>query len=273
MTEQHLHSPEVSKLGVFDSGLGGLTVLAELLEKRPTHDYVYFGDTAHVPYGSREADNVIALVTEIAHYLVGEGCHGLILACNTSSALALDRLREVVSVPILGVIETAATQAAKVTCGQVAVLANPLTASSGVYARSIAGEANRFGLAVPKVEEIGCPELVSIVEEDRLYTSEARAILQSYADRLKACGTDTLVLGCTHYPLLLPVLEPLLDPKIVIVNPAELIPVFLAPEIAQAPGEVEFKVSGPPRTFNESAGKLLNRSVSAEQVLLSKTSA
>ena len=269
MTEKQLNSRTLTKLGVFDSGLGGLTVLAELLQRRPHHDYVYFGDTAHVPYGSRVAENVVSLVTEIAKYLVGEGCQGLILACNTSSALALNRLRDVVPVPIIGVIETAATQAAKVTRGQVSVMANPLTAGSGVYAKTIAQEAQRLGKACPKVEEIGCPELVSIVEEERLYTEEARIILEQYAERLRAVGTDTLVLGCTHYPLLLPVFRPMLGESMEIVNPADLIPDFLHAELDDRTGDVQYRVSGAPKSFNDSASKLLGTPVQARQVSLS----
>ncbi len=265
-----LNLSSVSRIGVFDSGLGGLTVLKELLEHHPGLDYIYFGDTAHVPYGSREAEDVVGLVVEIARYLVSEGCEALILACNTSSALALSSLRATFDVPILGVIRTASLEAARVTKSTVAVLANPLTAHSGVYGRSIATESQILGREEPSVVEIGCPDLVAIVENDRLHTEEARRILQGYADRIEEAGADTLVLGCTHYPLLLPVLKSQLSTEVTIVNPASLIPRYLESSKAAKPGDRKFRVSGVSSHFDAPASRILGQPVQSETVTLAR---
>jgi glutamate racemase len=265
-----LKCKSITRLGVFDSGLGGLTVLKELLNHHPDHDYIYFGDTAHVPYGSREAEDVVGLVTEIARYLVAQGCQGLILACNTSSALALSALRATVDVPVLGVIGTASIEAARVTRGTVAVLANPLTAHSEVYSQSIQKEAQILGRSQPTVVEIGCPDLVPIVENDLLHTQEAGQILEGYARQISEAGADTLVLGCTHYPLLLPVLGPLLGADVSIVNPAGLLPNYLKKLNGTEPGQLEFRVSGEPLSFDAPASKILGRPVRSQRVSLTR---
>jgi glutamate racemase len=266
-------SRSVEKIGVFDSGLGGLTVLKELLRAHPRRSYVYFGDTAHVPYGNREADDVIALVSEISRHLVGEGCQALVVACNTSSALALPALRTAVDVPVLGVIEPAAAEAAQITrSGRIAVMATPLTARSGVYAEQILHAAQKLGSdRRPDVLEIGCPELVPIVEEGDLESPESRAVLQSYADSLARERVDTVILGCTHYPLLLPVFKPMLG-EIQVVDPAALIPRTLGewhlpPGIGQD-GSVVFHVSGDPSGFDPRATRFLGHRVQSTQVAL-----
>jgi glutamate racemase len=266
-------SRSIEKVGVFDSGLGGLTVLKELLRTHPKRSYVYFGDTAHVPYGNREADDVIGLVTEISRHLVAEGCQALVVACNTSSALALSALRTAVDVPVIGVIEPGAAEAAQLTReGRVAVLATPLTAKSGVYAERIRHAAQSLGKRVSDILEIGCPELVPIVEEGDLESPEARHILNSYASRLRREGIDTVIMGCTHYPLLLPVLRPLLGEEIQVVDPAALIPRAIGewyfPTGAEQDGSVVFHVSGEPEGFDERAARFLGRPVSSRQVVL-----
>lgn len=259
-----LDGPEIKRLGVFDSGLGGLTVLKELLRRRPGHDYVYFGDTAHVPYGSRPADEVIHLVTVVSRYLVSQDCDGIILACNTTSALALSALRATFDVPVVGVIETASREAARVSDGSVAVLATPLTAQSGVYAQKIITQwkLQRKG-SIPDVFEIGCPNLVPIVENQELYTEKAEATLSKYADRIKKLGADTLVLGCTHYPLLLPVLGPKLG-DIKVVNPAELIPEYLSDSRNEEKGTLQIRVSGDAESFEKRALAILETPLTVE---------
>lgn len=267
-----MNQPPINKIGVFDSGLGGLTVLRELLESPVPRCYVYFGDTAHVPYGNRQADEVITLVSEIARHLVAEGCQGLVLACNTSSALALSALRTAVKVPILGVIEAASQEAVRISRQQrIAVLANPLTAKSGVYGRRLAleNQLQRVGVP-PAVLEIGCSDLVPIVEEDRIHTDEALGVMRGYAQRILDFEADTVILGCTHYPLLLPVLGGLL-PGIDIVNPATLIPRCLTEWAAPTPdqtGSVQYQVSGSPSGFEKGATAFLGREVRASQVTL-----
>ena len=264
----------IEKIGVFDSGLGGLTVLKELLRTHPGCSYVYFGDTAHVPYGSRTADDVIGLVSEISrHLVVTEGCQALVVACNTSSALALSALRTAVDVPVLGVIEPGSAEAAKVTqVGKVGVLATPLTARSGVYGERIREAAQKLAMGRDvEVFEVGCPELVPIVEEGDLESPESRHVLQGYADLMRERGVDTVIMGCTHYPLLLPVLRPMLGTGIQIVDPASLIPRTLAEwplGLGEQEASVTFQVSGEPATFDQRGARFLGRPVRSTQVVL-----
>ncbi len=262
----------IQKIGVFDSGLGGLTVLKQLLKTHPDRSYVYFGDTAHVPYGNRDADDVIALVSEISRHLVSEGCQGLVVACNTSSALAMSALRASVEVPVIGVIDPGSVEAAALTkVGKIAVMSTPLTARSGVYAERILVAAERMGERVmPEVFEIGCPELVPIVEEGDLYSSETERVLRSYVERLYDLGVDTVIMGCTHYPILLPVLGPLLGDKIQIVDPATLIPRTLDTWSHEGvgKGDVVFQVSGEPAAFEQRGERFLGQTVRASQVRL-----
>ena len=266
-------STPIDKIGVFDSGLGGLTVLKQLLASHPDRSYIYFGDTAHVPYGNREAEDVIALVSEISRHLVQKGCQALIVACNTSSALAMNALRTVVDVPVIGVIDPGSQEAASLTrVGKIAVMSTPLTARSGVYAERIRFAAERIGERVmPEVFEIGCPELVPIVEGGELHSEETQNVLNGYAEQLFELGVDTVIMGCTHYPILLPVLRPLLEDKIQVVDPATLIPRLLEGwERAAEPGraEVVYQVSGEPAAFEMRAERFLGQPVSASQVLL-----
>lgn len=269
-----MSTTSIEKIGVFDSGLGGLTVLKQLLRTHPDRSYIYFGDTAHVPYGNRDAEDVIALASEISRYLVQEGCQALIVACNTSSALAMNALRTVVDVPVLGVIDPGSNEAASLTkVGKIAVMSTPLTAKSGVYAERIHVAAERMGERVmPEVFEIGCPELVPIVEGGDLRAPETLAVLRSYVDRLFELGVDTVIMGCTHYPILLPVLAPLLEDKIQVVDPATLIPKVLdtwpsASELTRH-GEVVYHVSGEPAAFEQRAERFLGQPVRAVQVRL-----
>lgn len=210
-----------------------------------------------------------------SRHLVGEGCQALVVACNTSSALALSALRTAVEVPVLGVIEPASAEAAQLTrVGKIAVMATPLTAKSGVYAERIRNAAQRLGRQC-EVVEIGCPELVPIVEEGDLESAESRRVLEGYANTLRSHGVDTVIMGCTHYPLLLPVLKPLLGEGIQVVDPAALIPRTLGewyfPAGVEREGEVVFQVSGEPSNFDQRAARFLGREVKSEQVILRRS--
>jgi glutamate racemase len=190
------------KIGVFDSGFGGLTVLRALLERLPGADFLYLGDTARLPYGAKSRQTVARYATSSAKFLVNQGAEYLVIACNTASALALDAIRDGVPVPVLGVVETGANAAeAHSETGDVLVIATAATVESHAYAAAC----QRRGL---RALEKACPLLVPLVEEGwiehpvttevlRIYMSEL--MLEAEAESLKP---DTLVLGCTHYPLL-----------------------------------------------------------------------
>jgi glutamate racemase len=201
-------------LGVFDSGVGGLTVLRALRERLPAESLVYLGDTARVPYGTKSA----GVVTRYAHlnaaFLTSLDVKLLVVACNTASAVALPALRATLRIPVVGVIEPGAQQAARRTrSGVVGVLGTPGTIRSGAYQRAL--EAERPGLSV---HAQACPLFVPLAEEGWLSGDVPRLIARSYLEPLLGRGMDTVVLGCTHYPLLRGVLEEVLGPGVSLVD-------------------------------------------------------
>jgi glutamate racemase len=189
-------------IGVFDSGVGGLTVLGALLRRLPAEDYLYLGDTARLPYGSKSRKTIARYAVSSARFLVDEGAEFLVIACNTASALALEDIRAAVPVPVLGVIETGANAALASSVSKDAlVIATAATVESHAYARACAERGLR---AIEKA----CPLLVPLVEEGWIDHPVTREVLGIYLGELLASATaaglspDTLVLGCTHYPLL-----------------------------------------------------------------------
>jgi glutamate racemase len=202
------HTPgRTPVLGVFDSGVGGLTVLRSLLQQASSADYLYLGDTARLPYGSKSRATVARYAVSSARFLLEQGAEALVIACNTASALALDALREAVPVPVIGVIETGvlAAQQSSAT-GDVLVLATAATVHSGAYTEGCR-EAGMRALEMP------CPLLVPLVEEGWIEHPVTRQVVSIYLEELLAdaavrgLAPDTLVLGCTHYPLLRGVIE------------------------------------------------------------------
>jgi len=194
-------------VGVFDSGVGGLTVLKALLAQASAADYIYLGDTARLPYGSKSRATVARYAVSSAHFLVEQGAEALVIACNTASALALDALRAAVEVPVIGVIETGATAALQSSqTKDVLVIATAATVESHAYS---AGCRERGLRAIEKA----CPLLVPLVEEGWIDHPVTREVTGIYLDDLLSHATqagmtaDTLVLGCTHYPLLRSVIE------------------------------------------------------------------
>jgi glutamate racemase len=190
------------KIGVFDSGVGGLTVLSALSKRLPAVDYTYLGDTARLPYGSKSKATIARYAVSSARFLVEEGAEFLVIACNTASALALDAIKEAVHVPVLGVIETGANAAlASSTTGDVLVIATDATVQSHAYDAAC----RERGL---RAFEKACPLLVPLVEEGWLEHPVTLEVLRIYLAELleraqaEDLKPDTLVLGCTHYPLL-----------------------------------------------------------------------
>jgi glutamate racemase len=185
-------------LGVFDSGLGGLTVVRALRERLPAESIVYLGDTARVPYGTRSADTVVKYALGCAKVLIDRGVKAIVVACNTVSAVALDVLRVELDLPVLGVIEPGARAAVEASAGNViGVLGTAGTIASGAYPHAVAAVSTR-------VEVIGqaAPLLVPLVEEGWLDGDVPRLAVRRYLEPLLARGAQVIVLGCTHYPLL-----------------------------------------------------------------------
>ncbi|MEI8036807.1 MAG: glutamate racemase [Verrucomicrobiota bacterium] len=203
-------------LGFFDSGVGGLTVVRAVQELLPAEDILYLGDTARLPYGSKSPETIRHFADEDARFLIARGVKALVVACNTATAHALPRLREQYRVPIIGVIEA----------GVDAALANPNVERIGIIATrgTIRSHAYQHALALRRTGLIihgqAAPLLVPLVEEDWIDHPATRLVLKTYLDPLVDKGIDTLMLACTHYPLLIPVLRQLLPPEVRLVDSA-----------------------------------------------------
>jgi glutamate racemase len=205
-------------IGVFDSGFGGLTVLKALLELIPDADYIYFGDTARLPYGSKSVETVARYAVEAAHYLEAHGAELLVIACNTATALALDRIIAAAHVPVVGVVEPGAEAAASVSRNKkVVVIGTEATISSHAYRKALESR----GL---NAREKACPLLVPLVEEGWVEHPVTEQVARIYLGEAFAEGfhdADALVLGCTHYPLLKPLLHRVAPSHVSIVDSAE----------------------------------------------------
>jgi glutamate racemase len=205
-------------IGVFDSGFGGLTVLKALLELIPGAEYAYFGDTARLPYGSKSVETVGRYAVEAAHYLEFHGAQMLVIACNTATALALDRITAAAHVPVVGVIDPGAEAAASVTKNRkIVVIGTEATVSSHAYRKAL----ETRGL---QTREKACPLLVPLVEEGWVEHAVTEQVARIYLAEAFSDGfadADVLVLGCTHYPLLKALLHRVAPPHVRIVDSAE----------------------------------------------------
>ncbi|MBV8052306.1 MAG: glutamate racemase, partial [Acidobacteriaceae bacterium] len=218
-------------MGVFDSGVGGLTVLKALLEAIPDADYVYFGDTARLPYGSKSAETVSKYAIEASCYLERHGAQMLVIACNTATALALDGIVKAVGVPVVGVVEPGAEQAAGQTSERKAVvLGTEATISSHAYRKALESRA-------VEAREKACPLFVPLVEEGWVNHPVTEQVSRIYLNEAFSNGfeaADVLVLGCTHYPLLRPLLRRLVPERVSIIDSAE----STAQEVAKLMGRL-----------------------------------
>jgi glutamate racemase len=204
-------------IGIFDSGIGGLTVARAIYERLPRESTIYFGDTARVPYGPKSPETVRRYSLEILHWLLGQGVKAVVIACNTSTAHALDALQAESPVPVIGVIEPGARAAVSaMRQGPIGVIGTAGTIASNAYARAI--QAARPGAAV---EQKACPLFVPLVEEGWFDHPAAELIALEYLQPLKRAGVDVMVLGCTHYPLLKPLLQRTMGPDIRLIDSGE----------------------------------------------------
>ena len=205
-------------IGVFDSGFGGLTVLKALLELISHAEYAYFGDTARLPYGSKSVETVARYAVEAAHYLELQGAQMLVIACNTATALALDQITAAAHVPVVGVVEPGASAAAAVTKNRkIVVVGTHATVSSHAYRKAL----EKRGLTA---REKACPLLVPLVEEGWVEHPVTEQVARIYIAEAFSDGfhdADTMVLGCTHYPLLKPLLQRVTPGHVNIVDSAE----------------------------------------------------
>lgn len=203
-------------VGVFDSGVGGLTVVREIIRQLPNENIVYFGDTARVPYGSKSQKTVIRFSEQIIRFLKTKQVKAIVIACNTASALALDAVRDEFDVPILGVVVPGARAAVKATRNRkIGVVGTDATVKSGMYTKIIREMDPRI-----QVIEKACPLFVPLVEEGFKEHAVTQEIIEYYLESLRATDIDAMILGCTHYPLLRSRIRAYMGGEIQIVNPA-----------------------------------------------------
>lgn len=214
------------RIGLFDSGVGGLTVLREMYRQLPTESLLYFADSARLPYGTRSQSEILDFAREILDWMCNQDVKMIIMACNTSSALALEAVRQEYDIPILGVILSGAKAAVK-TGTRIGVIATPATAHSHAYRQAIQ-EINPQS----EVWEIPCPKFVHLIEQNQLYTEHTRQVALEYLKPLLQKNIDTLIYGCTHYRHLEKTIRSLLPASVKIIDPAEHIVVAAEKELS-----------------------------------------
>ena len=266
---QQIQSDEVVRIGVFDSGVGGLTVLQEIYRQLPHESVLYFGDTARVPYGTRSAAEILKFTRETLDWMVQQGVKMAIMACNTSSALALETVQSEYDLPILGVILPGARAAAR-QGRRIGVIATPATVNSNAYLNAIR-EANPLA----EVWQVACPEFVPLIENNRLAEPYTLKIAKEYIQPLLDRSIDTLVYGCTHYPHLEPVLRQFVPMSVKSIDPAVAVVAAAVKELNLLGIQsyckaipTEFIVSGDPQQFAQLATQWLPTPPLVGQIIL-----
>jgi glutamate racemase len=258
--------PRARPIGVFDSGVGGLTVLHELLVALPHEDFVYLGDTRRFPFGERSPGELSRFSAEVAEELLRRGSKLLVVACNSATAAALPELgrrmmETTLGVDVLGVLRPEALRAVAATrSGRIGLLATPTTVASGAYEQAIAVIDSHV-----TVHAIACPTLATIIQAGEEYGERAVAAVREVCAPLRAAGVDTVILGCTHYPLIRPMLQRMLGPGVTLVSSGEA----LARQVEHAlstralqnarPGEGDYRFlcTGDVRSFRELGTRFL----------------
>ena len=258
-------------IGIFDSGIGGLTVARAVYERLPHESTVYFGDTARVPYGPKSPETVRRYSREILDWLLGQGVKAVVVACNTSTAHALDALQAASPVPVIGVIEPGARAAAAASREEaIGVIGTAGTIASNAYARAI--QRARPGA---RVEQRACPLFVPLVEEGWFEHPAAELIAREYLEPLRQACIDTLVLGCTHYPLLKPLLQRVMGPEVKMIDSGEETAVAVQQALAaaaleapdDAPASHRFAVSDDEARFRQVGSRFIGERLGRAEVV------
>lgn len=258
-------------VGVFDSGVGGLTVAREIMRQLPEENVVYFGDTARVPYGSKSKNNIIRFSRQITRFLKTKNVKAIVIACNTASALALEELQQETDIPIIGVIvpgARAAVQESK--SGRIGVIGTEATIRSETYTKEI----HKLNPAA-EVTGKSCPLFVPLVEEGFAKHKITEEVIDIYLSEMKKSNMDTMILGCTHYPLLRSRIMAYLGDAVHIVNPAYETAMDLKNVLKEKnmvndsgePGQYEFYVSDAAEKFTEFANSILPYDVAATKAI------
>ncbi len=206
-------------IGIFDSGVGGLTVAAAIKELLPEESFIYFGDTRHAPYGDKSRDTIQKYSTEITRFLLEQDCKAIVIACNTASALAYEKLKEKFSdVPMINVVDPVVDYVAENTHGKIGIIGTRATIKSGIYKKKLLEINNKL-----KVVSKATPLLVGIAEEDFTHTEISRHAIKQYLDNKDFKNVASLILGCTHFPLFQTEIESFYQGKAEIVDSPELV--------------------------------------------------
>lgn len=210
-------------IGVFDSGLGGLTAVKEIMKLFPNESIVYFGDTSRVPYGTRSKETILKYTYSDINFLLSQDVKMIVIACGTASSAALPEIKEEFSVPIYGVVDAGAYEAARVTKNKkIGIIGTPATINSGAYTKYL----KQFNPDV-EVYNRDCPLFVPLVENGHFNTEVTRLVVKEYLEEIKAAGVDTLILGCTHYPLLRDAISEYMGDDVTLISPGEEVAKYL----------------------------------------------
>lgn len=254
-----------SAIGIFDSGIGGLTVAAEVFNSLPNEDIIYFGDTGRTPYGPRSEEIIKRFSRQDVNFLIEKGVKFIIVACNTASAMALDYIGGIYNIPMIGVIAPGATAAAKKTkSGKIGVIGTQGTIASSSYQKALKLLDKNF-----KIYPKPCPLFVSLAEEGYVDKPASELIAADYLSELKTRDIDTLILGCTHYPLLKKTIAGVMGPTVKLIDSAEetaravketLSGLNLLNPSAKS-GKKKFYVSDSPEKFKKIGERFLGRKI------------
>jgi glutamate racemase len=253
------------RIGIFDSGVGGLTVMKQIIRLLPHADIVYFGDTARLPYGGKSPETITRYSIENAIFLLKEeSIQFLVVACNTASACAIGHLQQIFNIPIVGTIMPGAEKSVEVTRnGRIAIIGTKATIASGAYQREI-----QQLLPNAQLFPIACPLFVPLVEEQFVDHDATKMVIQTYLEPLIGSGVDTLLLGCTHYPLLREVIQEVVGEGITLVDPASSCAEAVSKLFSQPPShsslkpEYRYFVSDDPHKFQLLGEKFLCADIS-----------
>ncbi|MGI9527044.1 MAG: glutamate racemase [Weeksellaceae bacterium] len=252
-------------LGVFDSGVGGLTIAREIKKVLPHESIIYYGDSKHLPYGNKSPELIKKFSENITQFLIDQGCKAIVIACNTASSNALEEIKKVAEphqIPVLDVITPVAEKAAYGFHQKMGVIATKATVDSGIYKKSI----RKFNRHI-KVQELATPLFVSVIEEGLTNTEVSKAVIDNYLSNRKLKDIDSIILGCTHYPLIEKEIEAFYEGKVEVINSPLTVAhalknILLKNEInAEGNATYSFYVSDITKNFQKLAKKFFGREV------------
>ena len=256
------------KIGVFDSGLGGLTAVKEIMSLFPNESIVYFGDTGRVPYGTRSKETILKYTYDDINFLLSRDVKMIVIACGTASSAALPEIKTEFNVPIYGVVDSGAYEAARVTKNnKIGIIGTTATIKSGAYNKYLAEYNNKI-----QTFEKACPLFVPLVENGHFDTPVTELVVEEYLKDIKDAGVDTLILGCTHYPLLKSAISKYMGDDVTLVSPGEEVAKFLRKKITSDNAHSEIRdrdqysyyVSDSIESFEELGGIFLETKINGK---------